>query len=458
MEVGYSYRLKNKRSGLYLTSCDFSPDSFATQWKAETAGNARLSQIWHLLGLDNEDYLIFQKLGGNLLTPNDYSSSNTRVNLFPLQNTEDQRVRNSQIWKITPAGNGYYTITNKNGGLLLTPNNFNTNEDRINTWYPEDGQYADSQLWALEQADTYPLIANAKIGATGNQPGTIFRLTGYAPTAQDITSEVLIGQTILPAPLISDPSLDKTRQAQTSPYYLLKRYGFYKRVFYYEHSGTRRDLKSTEVVVGMTTTNSLEVENTTTISMTRESGMEVDGFTSSMSVTISNELRVMVSKTTVEEHRRTDKVEREYLADGKRIAEAVWYRCDRYVLHRTDGSKVLEWETMTDQNSIDDAYPHVMVPTNSLTSSTSTLAKGTDFTLEYSTPPDTVSAKNWIGLYPAGAKPGDQDAIVWKYASGASGLITLSTGAVPGPGTYTAWYCHNDGYTVLQGPVTVTVG
>ncbi|MFB4274221.1 MULTISPECIES: RICIN domain-containing protein [unclassified Nonomuraea] len=457
MEVGYSYRLKNKRSGLYLTSCDFSPDSFATQWKLESTGNARLSQTWHLLALDNQEYLIFQKLGGNLLTPNDYSSSNARVNLFPLQNTEDQRIRNSQIWRITPADNGYHTISNKNGGLLLTPNNFNTDQDRINTWYPEDGQYADSQQWALERADTYPQIATATIGATGNQPSDIIRLTGYAPTPQDTTNEILIGQTILPAPLVSDPSLDKTRQAQTSPYYLLKRYGFYKRVYYYEHGGGVRQLRSEEVTVGMTTTNALEVENTTTISMTHESGMEADGFTASMSITISNELRVMVSRSTTEENRRTVKVEREYFADGKRIAQAVWFRGDRYVLHRTDGSQVLAWETLNDQNAINDAYPRVAVPTNALTSSTSALARGTDFTLQYSTVPETVSAKNWIGLYPASKKPGDGEAIVWKYAPDASGLITLATTAVPGPGTYAAWYCHNDGYTVLEGPLTVTV-
>lgn len=70
--------------------------------------------------------------------------------------------------------------------------------------------------------------------------------------------------------------------------------------------------------------------------------------------------------------------------------------------------------------------------------------------MKYSTAPTSVSAKNWIGLYPAGKKAGDQPAIDWKYAPEAAGSVTLATTAVPGPGTY-------DGYTALAGPLTFTI-
>ncbi|WP_170317033.1 LamG-like jellyroll fold domain-containing protein [Acrocarpospora corrugata] len=96
-------------------------------------------------------------------------------------------------------------------------------------------------------------------------------------------------------------------------------------------------------------------------------------------------------------------------------------------------------------------------PSSTLATDTPTIAKGTFFTVRYSTAPDTRSAKNWIGLYPASKRPSEQEAIDWKYAPDASGTITLTTGTVPGPGSYRAWYLHDNGYIALTDPLTVTV-
>lgn len=104
VEQGYAYRLKNKRTGLYLTSSGFEGDSYATIWKSESSGQARASQTWNVLSLDNGEYLIAQKVAGNLLTPDNFASHDVRVNLFPPQNGADAAVRNSQTWLLRQAG------------------------------------------------------------------------------------------------------------------------------------------------------------------------------------------------------------------------------------------------------------------------------------------------------------------------------------------------------------------
>lgn len=358
IEQGYAYRLKNKRTGLYLTSADFSGDSYATTWKSESSGNARLSQTWNVLSLDNGEYLVAQRLAGNLLTPDNFSSSDVRVNLFPPQNTSNVTQRNSQTWLLRSEGNGYYTLGNKNGGLFLTPNNFGTSgPDRVNVYWRASGTNGDSQLWQLEKDTAYNGILDATPGPTGKAVGGVIRMTDYRRPHPDVTSDVLIGTTLLPFPMVTDPALGRARQAAESPYYILKRYGFYKVVYFYEHSGQVSKTESQSTTVGVTSSNAREVETTTSISVTAETSFQYGGFSASLSTTISHELRTRVSQETSQSSSRTVTVERAYPANGNRLAQAIWFRADRYVLERADGSQLTQWETTTDQDTIDDVYP-----------------------------------------------------------------------------------------------------
>lgn len=212
-------------------------------------------------------------------------------------------------------------------------------------------------MWLLEKDTAYSGIINAAAGPTGSAVGGILRMSGHSRPHPETTREVLIGTTLLPFPLVSDPALGRARQAAESPYYLLKRYGYYKIVYYYEHSGQVSKKESQSTTIGMTTSNAREVETTTSISVTAETSFQYKGFSASLSTTISHQLRTRVAQETTQSSSRTVTVEREYPANGKRLSQAIWFRADRYVLERTDGGKVTEWETTTDQDTIDDVYP-----------------------------------------------------------------------------------------------------
>lgn len=93
--------------------------------------------------------------------------------------------------------------------------------------------------------------------------------------------------------------------------------------------------------------------------------------------------------------------------------------------------------------------------TSSLTTSTPSVANGSSITFSYSTPAATNSAKNWVGFYKPSDTPGVQSSTAWQYTPGTSGTVTFT--ANYGAGTYKVYYFSNDGYTVLAGPVTVTL-
>lgn len=103
---------------------------------------------------------------------------------------------------------------------------------------------------------------------------------------------------------------------------------------------------------------------------------------------------------------------------------------------------------------VNDAFLPVASPT--LSTATSNVRLGDTIAFSYSTPAAQLSATNWIGIYPAGVKPGSQASSKWQYASNQNGSSVFGTNGLAA-GNYAAWYCYNDAYTVLAGPVSFTV-
>jgi hypothetical protein len=90
-----------------------------------------------------------------------------------------------------------------------------------------------------------------------------------------------------------------------------------------------------------------------------------------------------------------------------------------------------------------------------LSTSTPTVANGSPITFSYSTPATTNTSKNWVGIYRSGSTPGSVSSIDWKYTPGTGGTVTFT--ANYGPGSYQAYYLYNDGYTILAGPVAISL-
>ena len=133
-------------------------------------------------------------------------------------------------------------------------------------------------------------------------------------------------------------------------------------------------------------------------------------------------------------------------------------RTDQYGLLRTV-DKALGLAPLTNNDAyaatVNDAWSGTASTGPTLTTTTPSVANGSSVTFSYSTPPATDSAKNWIGVYKPGDTPGSQSSTAWQYTPGTSGSATFT--ANYGPGTYNVYYFNNDGYSILAGPVTLTL-
>ncbi|MFD0638251.1 alkaline phosphatase family protein [Catenulispora yoronensis] len=132
-------------------------------------------------------------------------------------------------------------------------------------------------------------------------------------------------------------------------------------------------------------------------------------------------------------------------------------RTDQYGLLRTV-DRALGLAPLTNNDAyaatVNDAWGQ-NTSVSTLTTGTPSVANGSQITFSYSTPAATNSAKNWIGFYKPSDTPGVQSSTAWQYTPGTSGTATFT--ANYGAGTYKVYYFSNDGYTVLAGPVTVTL-
>jgi sugar lactone lactonase YvrE len=92
-----------------------------------------------------------------------------------------------------------------------------------------------------------------------------------------------------------------------------------------------------------------------------------------------------------------------------------------------------------------------------LTAPAATVAGGATITFRYSTPANTLSTSNWIGIYSAGQTPGNVAATSWQNAPNANGTVTFAASSLSGAGSYDVYYLYNNAYRVLAGPVSLTV-
>jgi len=106
---------------------------------------------------------------------------------------------------------------------------------------------------------------------------------------------------------------------------------------------------------------------------------------------------------------------------------------------------------------INDAFsPNAKLAASSLKVAMPNVQQGENIAVNYSTTLANTTSSNWIGIYASGNSPGSGSAASWQAVPAQGGVASFSTASLS-PGTYTVWYCYNNGYTVLAGPSTFVV-
>ncbi|MEU9891432.1 RICIN domain-containing protein [Sphaerisporangium sp. NPDC051011] len=358
IEAGRSYRIKNVNSGYYLNVKSNSTETGARleQWPMEDGGAKHDAKVWHVFPLDYGAYLFANKNSGFIMKIVDNSTEQTEP-VEQYRKLQSPSTAPSQTWLLEHVSDDTYRVRNQKSNHLMNIYGYSKEkgewvEQHKDTNNPSG---AKSQQWVFEVEDEFERVLNLPtfedVGI-----GDIHRMTDFAPTDSDTTDPVEIANFAYPFPFITDQSYNRQRQGRENPYYILRRYGYWKRVYYYEHGGASQHEKKETTYVGLSSRNSTEVEETTSTSVSSEASFGFKGFGSSISTTFAHQMKVTTTSEDITESWVEKTITRTY-GPGIRVAEAIWYREDKYVLERLDGTTVMEWTVCDDKVAISDAWP-----------------------------------------------------------------------------------------------------
>lgn len=365
--AGAYYRIKNLTEGnpdLYLTARDAKPGRVYFEARRKDDAHDIDSQLWYVMPLDHDRHLIANRGSGLVLS----ITNNSRYPSYSAQQGEVQQetTGSSQTWYLRPVNPddaSVARIVNTNSNLYLGPNKtIADDKPAIGAEPVQSAEFAKgddySQSWRLETFDGIREVGQyvRRVPGDADAITDVDRLTGFTPPTRQTTDEVLIGSLLIPFPIVNDDVLSLSRRAKENPYYVLKRYGYWRNVYSYDHSGASSFTRERDVTVGLTTSNAKQVETLMGLKVSAKASLGFGGFGAEISAEAEYQLKTNTTDTTTTQNSVTTTIKRSY-SPGKRVAEAIWYREDRFVLERLNGEKVIEWKTLNEDRQVSDAYP-----------------------------------------------------------------------------------------------------
>jgi hypothetical protein len=162
---------------------------------------------------------------------------------------------------------------------------------------------------------------------------------------------------LIPYTMVDDEILTPQQSAEQSPLYLLERQVFYKLIDHFHNTtAINQDSPPLEITSGVETTESETFWNSTGISITASAGIELKGFSASVSTTVTQEFGYSSQSTVTELEKRSRTVT---MTTRPNHATAIWQKMTRFVLYRHDGTDVepvATWDLGEDSHVLDE-YP-----------------------------------------------------------------------------------------------------
>ncbi|MER7129816.1 RICIN domain-containing protein [Streptosporangium saharense] len=358
IEAGRSYRIKNVHSGYYLNVKSNSTETAARleQWPMEDGGAKHDAKVWHVFPLDHGAYVFANKNSGFIMKIVNNSTQQTEP-VEQYRTLQSPDAHPSQTWLLEHVSGDTYRVRNQKSNHLMNIYGYSTKKGEWVEQHKDTDSSSGSrsQQWVFEVEDEFERVLNLPT-FEDEGIGDIHRMTDYDPTPSTTTDPVEVANFAYPFPFIADASYNRPRQGRENPYYILRRYGYWKRVYYYQHGGASEYVEEKKVGVGLTSRNSTQVEETTSTSVSSEASFGFKGFGSSISTTFAHQMKVTTTSEDIEESWAEKTIRRTY-GPGIKVAEAIWYREDRYVLERLDGTTVIEWTVCDENTAISDAWP-----------------------------------------------------------------------------------------------------
>ena len=225
--------------------------------------------------------------------------------------------------------------------------------------YFSTGTFVGVGSWTAPTTHPSMNVLNVKLPMLAETPYQQYapKLTGFDPPP-DETIPILAREMLVPCTIVSDPLYNNNQmwRVSNSPFYRLERQVFYKLLYHNHNQTSIQQHNSYTKRFGVSTTESQEFWNETSISVSVEAGISIKMFEAKVSTTVSTSFgySTMTSVTELAEEEYESGVD---VLPGKAVA--IWQRYNRFVLKRHNGTTleaVKAWEFGIN-SFITDEYP-----------------------------------------------------------------------------------------------------
>ncbi len=307
---------------------------------------------------ENKYCKIENKVSGHNLLAGSWGTDpgDRKVHQYPL--SETGKNPDGFQWQLKKNGTSFQIINKVSGHGLLAGSWGTDPGDRKVHQYPlsETGDNPNGFLWKIENCGDVPYDLKTKEGTGENEIGDVDRIKSFGQPPKKTTVPVVIGEVLLPFFTVQDDSNKPAYQVKNNPFYRFKREGYWQRIFFYEHDGATSKTKKESIKVGLVETSSKTIEDTMSITVSAQASFSYGGASTSMTSSISNQLKVTTVDSTEKMQETTREIE-ETFDKGKKFVRAIWMRADRFTLSSLTGTMITTFEQINPQEITNDSFP-----------------------------------------------------------------------------------------------------
>ncbi|KMQ16236.1 RICIN domain-containing protein [Bacillus mycoides] len=334
------YQLSNQNSAKVADIYSSSTDDNAQM--VQYSSHEGADQQFLFFKLDNNCYAVANKNSGKVMDV--YSSSkDDNANLVQYY----WHGSSNQQWLPIELPDNSFNLQNNNSGKVMDV--YSSSKDDNAHLVQYHSHEISNQQWSFLEGENFSLPSIA----TDTLPD-VPQYTTLNDNLSD-TTPVITAYTLIPCIMVND-SWDETLKIQSTPYYMLYKKQYWKNID--SHTFAPYTTNTSITTYGMNNTDQQNMEETTGISVTADAGFSFGPISTSISGTVTEELKVGQSTTT--ELMTTQENDETISNDSNStVAWTKFALVSEYYLARADGTNIgsSPWVVINKNDERESYYP-----------------------------------------------------------------------------------------------------
>jgi hypothetical protein len=241
-------------------------------------------------------------------------------------------------------------------------------------------------MWALEEVRVFD-----KVLAVENRPAPAIKVPELTNGDQPprYTEMVEAGKAVVPWTILGDDeSHDITWRREQSPYVIIRRQVRWKLVGFTGYPANTQEQFGVTTTVGVQEQKTEEIDKTLNISVSREAGMDIKGFSAKAGVTVEAGLHIKVGTTTTKSYSETKTYTKTVGPAKNNFHIAAWIQESVYTWYYADGTEFFDYVVADPNRYVASTYPDAPI--------TSTTTNDPHVPVPAQRPPETISVDQHV--------------------------------------------------------------